>query len=105
MKAKRRKAVGEVRGDDEELEKVEVKFVKLVADDVGKTNMDEQQHECSSHKSDKKKEGEAKEDTDYEDDVCLWPLRRVNENGHVCCIYGRRKMVSAHKNTLFPSLL
>ena len=43
--------------------------MKLVADDVGKTNMDRPQHECSSHKSEKKKEGEAKEDTDDEDDV------------------------------------
>ena len=32
-----------------------VKFVKLVADDVGKTNMDRPQYECSSHKSEKKK--------------------------------------------------
>ena len=67
--------------------------------------MDRPQHECSSHKSDKKKEGEAKEDTDDEDDVSLWSLNRVNENGHVCCIYGRRKMVSAHKKHSFPKLV
>ena len=69
MKANRRKAVGAVRGDDEELEKVGVKFVQLVADVVEKTDVDRPQHECSSHESDKKKEGEAKEDNDDEDDV------------------------------------